>query len=226
MVREVLEEMLREGCSLEEIGRRVDRHPSTVSYWLRKHGLLAAHRERHASIGGVNRDMLTLLVQEGLSGRAIATRLGCSLATVRHWLGVYGLETAAAARRRALAVARTAGEREPTIECCRCGPTRHRFFPDRGYVCLACRSRAVIRRRRKVKEILVEEAGGACARCGFADSMAALQFHHLDPSVKEFQISRHGATRSIERARAEARKCILLCANCHAAVECGDAALP
>jgi RNA polymerase-binding transcription factor DksA len=27
--------------------------------------------------------------------------------------------------------------------------------------------------------------------------------------------------RSIERARLEARKCVLLCSNCHAEVECG-----
>ena len=39
------------------------------------------------------------------------------------------------------------------------------------------------------------------------------------------QMSRRGVTRSIEQARAEARKCVLLCGNCHAEVEAGVAAL-
>jgi hypothetical protein len=67
---------------------------------------------------------------------------------------------------------------------------------------------------------------GSWVRLPFVPCKAALQFHHLDPMDKEFHIAHRGVTRSIERARAEARKCILLCANCHAAVECGDAALP
>lgn len=33
-------------------------------------------------------------------------------------------------------------------------------------------------------------------------------------------------TRSIERAREEAAKCVLLCANCHAEVEAGVRSLP
>jgi hypothetical protein len=53
-----------------------------------------------------------------------------------------------------------------------------------------------------------------------------LEFHHLDPGLKEFQLSHNGATRSLARSRAEARKCILLCANCHREVEAGIRALP
>ena len=34
-------------------------------------------------------------------------------------------------------------------------------------------------------------------------------------------ISLRGTTRSIDKLRAEAAKCALLCANCHAAVEVG-----
>jgi hypothetical protein len=45
-------------------------------------------------------------------------------------------------------------------------------------------------------------------------------FHHLDPSATEFSVSRRGA-HSIGRLRAEVRKCILLCSNCHAEVEAG-----
>ena len=79
----------------------------------------------------------------------------------------------------------------------------------------------MVRRRRKGKAILVAEAGGACVACGYDRCIAALQFHHLDPAEKRFSLSQQGMTRSLERARAEARKCVLLCGNCHAEAEAG-----
>jgi hypothetical protein len=48
-----------------------------------------------------------------------------------------------------------------------------------------------------------------------------LQFHHLDPSNKSFHLSEGGLSRGIAQSRAEAEKCVLLCANCHAQVEVG-----
>jgi hypothetical protein len=77
-----------------------------------------------------------------------------------------------------------------------------------------------------VKRRLVQEAGGGCQLCGYDEHLAALQFHHLDPSRKSFGLSMRGFTRSFERMRAEAEKCLLLCANCHAAVEARLADLP
>jgi hypothetical protein len=73
---------------------------------------------------------------------------------------------------------------------------------------------------------LVEAAGGCCALCGYGRSPAALQFHHVDPIKKAFGISYDGLTRSLKTARAEAEKCVLLCATCHAEVEAGVATLP
>jgi hypothetical protein len=62
--------------------------------------------------------------------------------------------------------------------------------------------------------------------CGYARCHAALQFHHLDRTTKRFALSREGVTRSLARAREEAEKCVLLCANCHAEVEAGFVELP
>jgi hypothetical protein len=83
----------------------------------------------------------------------------------------------------------------------------------------------VTRRRRKVKQILVDEAGGGCRLCGYDRCVAALHFHHLDRATKSFHLSQQGVTRSLAAARAEARKCVLLCSNCHAEVEAGVTAL-
>ena len=91
---------------------------------------------------------------------------------------------------------------------------------------MKCRSGGVAKRRRIVKQLLVEEAGGKCALCGYERCQGALQFHHLEPSTKAFKISHKGFSRSIAKSRVEARKCVLLCANCHAEVENGQAELP
>ncbi len=95
-----------------------------------------------------------------------------------------------------------------------------------SYRCKRCRVERVSRRRRNVKRILVDEAGGKCLICGYDRCLQVLQFHHLDPSTKEFDLGHTGVTRSLARARAEARKCILLCGNCHAEVEAGITAVP
>jgi transposase len=212
--RRELEAMLAEGCSLEEIGRRAGRHPSTVSYWLRKHGLTPAHRDRHANVGGLDRSLLADLVARGLSIRQIAREVDRGPATVRYWLSRHGLKTRSWKARPA----------ELTTVCAIHGPTPHGTRSD-GYArCLRCRSEAVTKRRRAVKKVLVDEAGGACARCGYARCLEALQFHHRDPSTKRFGLA-HGITRSIDSLREEAHKCVLLCSNCHAEVEAGVATL-
>lgn len=53
-----------------------------------------------------------------------------------------------------------------------------------------------------------------------------MQFHHLDRRQKGFVLAGMGATRAIDKMREEARKCVLLCANCHAELEAGIVALP
>ena len=67
--------------------------------------------------------------------------------------------------------------------------------------------------RKKNIAILKEEAGNCCCMCGYNKNPAALDFHHLDPTVKEGKII--GSTKSLAKQREEAAKCILVCANCH-----------
>ena len=77
-------------------------------------------------------------------------------------------------------------------------------------------AKAIMIRRKAVKHTLVQEHGGKCEKCGYNKCEAALQFHHLDPTKKEFGLSVRGLNRDIDILRKEAEKCILLCANCHA----------
>ena len=84
-----------------------------------------------------------------------------------------------------------------------------------GNHCSKCNIEAVSKRRRKVKELAVEYKGGSCNVCGYNKSIAALEFHHLDPSKKDFSIGQDGITRSFDKIKMELDKCILVCANCH-----------
>jgi hypothetical protein len=77
------------------------------------------------------------------------------------------------------------------------------------------------RYRQRNKEALVTEFGGACQACGYNKSMRALHFHHLDPSQKKFGLAAKRFSRTLEALREEAKKCVLLCANCHAEAEDG-----
>jgi Homeodomain-like domain len=216
-----LEEQLAAGRSIESIAREVNRDPSTVSYWVRKHGLTSSHADRHAARGGIERDVLTELVEEGLTTREIAARVDRSQTTVRHWLREYGLRVGRAREPKVQDV------REVQRWCATHGVnTFVRYGPDDHLRCRLCRRQRVSDRRRRVKEILVAEAGGACRLCGYDSSVAALHFHHIDPEQKSFGLALRGVARSLERCRAEARKCVLLCANCHAEVEAGLARLP
>jgi transposase/5-methylcytosine-specific restriction endonuclease McrA len=228
MDRTTLEQMLSQGFSLAEIGRRVGKHESTVGYWIEKHGLCAVGKGRYAPKGGLCREDLETLVADGASLTQIADALGRSTATVRHWLIKHGLRTQrprGAPRRPGAQQARAAGLKEATVVCPLHGAVEHVLDKRGSYRCRRCRADAVVRRRRKVKETLVAEAGGCCQLCGYERCVAALQFHHLDPRTKAFGVARRGA-HSIEKLRLEVRKCVLLCSNCHAEVEDGMARFP
>ena len=64
-----------------------------------------------------------------------------------------------------------------------------------------------------------------CRRCGFSEDPKTgkiepelFDFHHRDPSKKEFEIGQKLKC-NIDRCIEEAKKCDLLCANCHRVIE-------
>jgi len=180
----------------------------------------------HTPRGALDRATLAALIEEGLTVRQIAARVDRSPTTVRYWIRAHDLPfTTRRGRRPRTIVDITEGGALVAL-CPTHGAVEHGIDSRRHLRCLRCRSAAVARRRRKVKEILVAEAGGRCAICGYDRCMAALEFHHVDPARKAFQVSSNGVTRSLARARAEAQKCILLCSNCHMEVESGLQAVP
>jgi transposase len=100
MDRHWLAGRLEAGDSIEKIAREVGRHPSTVAYWVNKHGLKSRHAEKHAARGPLAREDLEPLVAVGMSVRQIARELERSVGTIRHWLRHYDIRTTAAQRVR------------------------------------------------------------------------------------------------------------------------------
>lgn len=68
--------------------------------------------------------------------------------------------------------------------------------------------------------MLVDEAGGCCAVCGYDRCIINLGFHHVDPEEKAFGLSMR-TTKALDAYRNEMKKCVLVCANCHGEIEAG-----
>ena len=74
--------------------------------------------------------------------------------------------------------------------------------------------REKIYQKKKYEKInkLKQESG--CIKCG-DKRYYVLNFHHLDPNIKNFSISDAVKRISKERLKEEIDKCIILCSNCH-----------
>jgi transcription elongation factor Elf1 len=65
------------------------------------------------------------------------------------------------------------------------------------------------------RQQLIEMFGNKCGRCNRTYHSCVYDFHHVDPSTKEFILSGSSLGKSLETLKAEAAKCIMVCANCH-----------
>ncbi len=67
------------------------------------------------------------------------------------------------------------------------------------------------------KLALLKKFGSKCLKCSYDRNSAALTWHHRDPKLKSFELDMRSLSNRSEAAiAAEAMKCDLLCANCHA----------
>lgn len=80
--------------------------------------------------------------------------------------------------------------------------------------CKDCANIVNKERQQLIKKRAIEYKGGKCQDCHGQFPSCAYDFHHLDPSQKDFDIGKaqHG---SWNRLWPELDKCILLCAVCH-----------
>lgn len=157
----------------------------------------------------MKKEELESLIDQEKSQREISSITGKSQTTVRYWLKKHGLSTKT----------RTIGE-ERVCPMCRKTLSRSDFYKKRGVsgasaYCKACTNSQITQRQRVFKKLCVEYKGGKCESCGYSKYDGALEFHHKDPSEKDFSISKARHTNFNERVKDELDKCALLCSNCH-----------
>lgn len=74
--------------------------------------------------------------------------------------------------------------------------------------------------RQRLKERLLYVMGNKCQICGYDKCKHALEMHHINPDEKSFSIGQN-TNLATEKVLNEAKKCILVCANCHREIEYG-----
>jgi cytochrome c553 len=107
------------------------------------------------------------------------------------------------------------GKPEYRTKCDACHSKRERELRKANRPRLNERNKAS---NRKKKIELIGLKGGKCERCGIeynGKNAVIFQFHHRDPSQKDFEISSNLRVRSYKRVKEELEKCAMLCANCH-----------
>lgn len=100
------------------------------------------------------------------------------------------------------------------IEKCETEYHKRRNNKNLASYCKSCTILQTTQRQQKLKQDSINYKGGKCLSCNYNSYQGALEFHHLDPNEKEFNISqaRYLNFNSIKK---ELDKCMLLCSNCH-----------
>ena len=230
--KEELERYLAEGLSLgadRQAGRQAPDRRS--SYHLKKHGLKPVNADKYSPNARVRspRAPARQLVRQRASTRASLPRCsGSSISTVRHWLQqVLDLETATSdgVVRTEAQLPREAGRKAGMIANARHHGTTdvHPGRPGLLPLCGSVGARRSSRWRRRA-QAAADRGGGL----GVASSVATTDTTGHCSSTTSIPTA-EGVSRSAMRATpdpspscaAEAEKCVLLCANCHAEVEAG-----
>ena len=98
------------------------------------------------------------------------------------------------------------------------------FVPKNGaanqrQVCYNCLPDGEVLTRGVIMNLLRLKHGGECSICKYNRCLIALEFHHIDGDTKEFTISNDRL--KVAEAVEEAKKCVLVCANCHREIHAG-----
>jgi hypothetical protein len=161
----------------------------------------------------IDKEELTKLIKEGWSQARMAEHFGCSEEKVKTWIAKHKLSDEWKA---AVTVKTIRSDKRRSGSICTKHAEQLTVTADGRTKCRTCAVESVSTARRGLKADLVEMLGGECQRCGYNRCFQALQFDHRDPSDKEDSMARLISAVSTKRAVEEAKKCDLLCANCHA----------
>ena len=162
------------------------------------------------------------LRKEGKSYKEITKILGCAMSTVSyhcqlHKMGDNNQKVSEDEKEQFQKMYDEIGSLKKVAKLAgRSFETVKKYVQVRTIVKKVTNSESVILWRKRTKKKLIEYKGGKCELCGYNKCDSALQFHHKDPTEKDFSIS--GRSLSFDRLKEEVDKCMLVCSNCHAEI--------
>lgn len=216
-------ELIERGYTTKQIGLETNESTSKVKRNLKKLGLQTVH---YSSPKNLNKEELERLIQLNYSTYAIANELKCSRGCIRHALQKFGLKT----NIKYKCYSYSSNGIDNTIRTCpKCQETKE-FNNDNFYIkknngkphawCRSCNDNITYEKQLQRKRKAVEYKGGKCCVCGYSHYIGALDFHHINPNEKTFNISKLRSY-SWDVIKNEVDKCVLVCKNCHAEIHHG-----
>lgn len=165
----------------------------------------------------MEKEILIEYINAGLSIGEISKLVSKGKTTVRYWLEKYELKTDKLSFKDKGII--DYGDSRCCIKCNEDKPISE-FYQRRGkeggsVYCKKCTSVQTLERQRLFKQQVIEYKGGCCEQCGYDKYQGALEFHHLDPNEKDFNISQVKGNTINYKIKKELDKCILVCSNCH-----------
>lgn len=167
--------------------------------------------------------LFDLFITKNLSQRAVGRELNCSQATVRHFLKKYKITKN---KKNDLSTDQSRSSR-----CSKCKEIKSigEFYlrkRSNGNItssswCRSCNSKGVIKTQQNTKSKLVKLKGGSCQTCNFNEYDGALEFHHVDSTLKDDKLSKLIRSSLSKDIIDEINKCVLVCSNCHKMIHAG-----
>jgi hypothetical protein len=102
--------------------------------------------------------------------------------------------------------------------CKKCANEKSRAYYNKAKTSpewLNKRNNKVAKHGLEKKQKAIDYLGGECVDCKGVFPTSVYDFHHLDPSEKEFNLGNILRRKDFEFVEKELSKCVLLCANCH-----------
>ena len=216
-------DLTAKGYTTKQIALQLNISQSKVKYKLRSLGLKTKYNQPRKMLDKIQ---LEEFISKQYSFNQIARELHTNSTNIKYWCKIYWL----------ISISKWGEDRKKKrIEidngiktCPKCNITKplnkENFYikPSGGfhYWCKICSNAHTVEKIRSRKQQLVIYKGGKCCICGYNKYVGALDFHHLDPSKKDYNIS-NLRTYDIKKLMLEADKCICVCRNCHSEIHAG-----
>ena len=171
----------------------------------------------------MKKEELELLINDGKSLNKISKEIGKSLTTIRYWVKKHKIPFQT--KNFSSQGIKEYGSSRLCPKCknnCNINEFYDRRGKIGGYVyCKKCTTIQVVEITQKLKQEMVDYKGGCCQKCGYDKYIGALDFHHINPSEKDFTIAHLRQYKFDDIIKSELDKCLLVCSNCHREIHGG-----